>query len=489
MPITNPVANHRSLDAAPRETFVFRLDIVERLGCNDRILNYASHLLRKGQRVLNQANFNMDLQKRYPPNGLAWSVWGVGALFYVFGFYQRVAPAVMTTELMKDFRIGAQGLGNLSAFYYYSYVVMQIPTGLLVDSLGPKKLLTFGAMAAALGTFIFAVANSFSLACLGRGIVGGSVAVAWVVMLKLATHWFPPRRYAMVSGVALFFGVLGALSAGVPLRMLIDHFGWRTVMEVSAGVTLLIAIAAKIVVNDDPSGRGFVSYALSTEDRLHQTRRLHPLKGLLDILAYRNTWLMLFAPGGLVGPVLAFAGLWGVPFMKVRYGLSSAEAAAVCSVMMLCWAIGGPICGGLSDKMGRRKPTYLAGCVVAGAGWVAMLLVRGLPLQVFIGLAALTGFASGAVVIGFAYSKESVPIHLAGTVSGMANTGSMIGPTLLQPGIGWILDRMWGGKMADGLRVYDLSAFETGFLLMIGWSILACILIGLTKETYCRQSV
>jgi MFS family permease len=139
--------------------------------------------------------------------------------------------------------------------------------------------------------------------------------------------------------------------------------------------------------------------------------------------------------------------------------------------------------------MGRRKPTYLAGCVVAGAGWVAMFFVRGLPLQVFIGLAALTGFASGAVVIGFAYSKESVPIHLAGTVSGMANTGSMIGPTLLQPGIGWILDRMWGGKMADGLRVYDLSAFETGFLLMIGWSILACILIGLTKETYCRQSV
>ena len=134
---------------------------------------------------------------------------------------------------------------------------MQLPTGLLVDSLGPKKLLTFGAMAAALGTFIFAVANSFFLACLGRAIVGGSVAVAWVVMLKLATHWFPSRRYAMVSGVALCFGVLGALSAGVPLRLLIDHFGWRTVMEVSAGITLLIAIVAKIVVNDNPSTRGF----------------------------------------------------------------------------------------------------------------------------------------------------------------------------------------------------------------------------------------
>jgi len=117
-----------------------------------------------------------------------------------------------------------------------------------------------------------------------------------------------------------------------------------------------------------------------------------------------------------------------------------------------------------------------------------MLLVRGLPLQVFIGVTALTGFANGSVIIGFAYSKESVPIHLAGTVSGMINTGHMIGPALLQPGIGWILDRTWSGDMVDGLRVYGLSAFETGFLLIIGWSILACVLVGFTKETHCKQS-
>ena len=430
----------------------------------------------------------MDSQKRYPPNGLAWSIWGVGALFYITGFYQRAAPAVMVTELMRDFQVGALALGNLSAFHYYTYVAMQIPTGILVDSLGPKKLLTLGAMAAALGTFVFAIANSFFLACLGRGIAGGSVAVAWVVMLKLATHWFPPRKYAMVSGMALFFGVLGALSAGVPLRILIDHFGWRTLMEVSAGLTLLIAIAAKIVVNDNPSTRGFVSYATSVGDRSDHEQRVHPLKGLIKIFVYRNTWLLFFAPGGLVGPVLAFAGLWGVPFMKVRYGLPPAEAAAVCSVMMLCWAIGGPIFGGFSDKIGQRKTLYLTGCIVAAAGWVAMLFVRGLPLPFFIGLTALTGFASGTMIIGFAYSKESVPIHLAGTISGMINTGTMIGPALLQPGIGWILDRMWSGNMANGLRVYDLTAFETGFLPMVGWSILACILVGFTKETYCKQN-
>ena len=110
---------------------------------------------------------------------------------------------------------------------------------------------------------------------------------------------------------------------------------------------------------------------------------LHPLKGLMEIFVYRNTWLLFFAPGGLVGPVLAFAGLWGVPFMKVRYGLPPAEAAAVCSVMMLCWAIGGPIFGGLSDKIGQRKPLYFAGCVVAAGRMGGYASCQGTAIAIF----------------------------------------------------------------------------------------------------------
>jgi len=57
--------------------------------------------------------------RRYPPALLAWSVWGLGALLYLIGFYQRVAPAVITDRLMADFALGAAALGNLSAFYFY----------------------------------------------------------------------------------------------------------------------------------------------------------------------------------------------------------------------------------------------------------------------------------------------------------------------------------------------------------------------------------
>ena len=81
----------------------------------------------------------------YPPLRLAWLIWGLGSLFYVIGFFHRLAPAVMTQELMRDFDISAAALGNLSGFYFYSYWLMQIPTGILADSWGPRRLLTFGA--------------------------------------------------------------------------------------------------------------------------------------------------------------------------------------------------------------------------------------------------------------------------------------------------------------------------------------------------------
>ena len=189
-----------------------------------------------------------------------------------------------------------------------------------------------------------------------------------------------------------------------------------------------------------------------------------------------------------MGSMLAFTGLWGSPFLRTRYGLAPTRAAAVCSVMVVCWAVASPICGALSDKIGRRKPIYVSGCMVAAAGWSVLFYTGDLALSIFIPVAAVTSFASGAVVLGFAYSKESVPAKFLGTISGTTNIGNMIGPALLQPGIGWVLDKNWTGTMMNGVHVYGLHAFRLGFLLMIGWLLMSSLLLSFTKETYCRQS-
>jgi len=423
-----------------------------------------------------------------PPLRLAWFMWGLGALLYLMGFFHRVAPAVMTEALMRDFHINAAALGNLSAFYFYSYVAMQIPTGIIADTWGPRRLLSLGALVAGAGAVIFALSPSFLLAGLGRLLIGGSVAVAWVGLLKLAANWFPPAMFAMVTGMALFFGIIGAVAAGTPLHLLSVQFGWRSVILASALATLAVAIAIWKYVRDTPGESGFKDY-VAAGDRPSVGSWAAILGGLREIFRYPNTLLLCFIPGAVVGAVLTFSGLWGVPFLTTHYGLPTAQAAALTSALMVAWAVGGPVFGWLSDRVGRRKPLYLSGCAVTLIGWAVIVYLPGLPLWALTTILLVTGFASGCMIITFAYAKESVPLRLAGTVSGVINMGVMIGPTLLQPAVGWVLDQKWTGAMDAGVRRYGLEAYQTGFTMMIAWLAVALTLLFFTRDTRCRQAV
>lgn len=422
--------------------------------------------------------------KPLPPLRLAWTVWGLGAALYIFGFFQRVAPGVMTTELIADFNLTGAELGNLSAFYFYSYVAMQIPTGLLSDSWGPRRLLTAGALVAGLGSLCFAFADGMLWACAGRLLIGGSVAVAFVAMMKLSSHWMALRHFSLASGMALFLGILGAVFAGTPLRLLVTSYGWRPVMLASSVFPFFVAALIWVIVRDDPKERGYSSYAPKAKTGVP---RIGVVAGLRQVFTYRNTWLLSIAPGALAGSVLTFAGLWGVPFLTSHYGMSAPKAAATCSAMLLAWAVGGPFCGNLSDRFGRRKPVYIGGCALISVAWALAILVPGLPLAFLIGLLMIIGFAAGGIIIGFAYVKESVPSHLAGTAAGVCNMGVMVGPMFLQPAVGWVLDSYWQGTTKAGMRIYELGAYRAGFSLMLVWAVLALICLVLTRETDCRQ--
>jgi len=421
-----------------------------------------------------------------PPSSLAWAVWGVAATYYLTAFYLRSAPAVMTTELMRDFGIAASQLGQFSAFYFYAYIAMQIPTGVLVDSWGARRLLIAGSLAAAAGTTLFGLTSSYAAASIGRAVVGAATAVGWVVTLKLATHWFPRERFATLSGLGLMMGNIGALVAQVPLRLGVEAFGWRAVALGSAVFVLVVGAAAWAVVANDPADKGFQSHAPVSLQRAHLTIG-QILREFPRIFTYRNTWLIFLAQGGFVGAMLSFTGLWGPTYLTRRFALASTEAASVCSVMIVCWALASPMAGFLSDRIGRRKPIYLGGALLAAIGWSTMFYAP-LHLAAFTVVAAITSVACGAVVLGFAFAKESVPIQFLGTISGAINVGNMLGPTLLQPAIGRVLDARWSGLLANGVRVYAVDAFHAAFGMIVVWSVLSCVLIALSRETHCRQS-
>jgi sugar phosphate permease len=418
-----------------------------------------------------------------PPVSLAWLTWGLLASLYFVGYFQRVAPAVMVDELMRDFAIAATMLGNLSAIYFYTYAAMQIPSGLLADAVGPRRVGTAAAVVAVAGTVLFAQADSLWLASLGRGLIGASVAVAFVACMKLAGHWFPANRFATVTGMSLLIGNLGGVLAGVPLSEAVAGVGWRAAMLASAGVTLLLAAVVWWWVRDDPSDRGYASHA---HPEALNNSGMSPRRSLKLVVSERDTWLLFFAGGLIAAPVLTFAGLWGVPYLVQVHGLERSHAAVFTTTMLLGFAAGGPLLGALSDRIGRRKLPYLGAALVHALGWVLFLLVDGLSATALYLLFAAIGFSAGGLIIGFAFAREVNHPGAAGTVGGVVNMAVLGFAAIQQSAMGWILDRNWQGAVIEGARVYDAAAYHAAFLWLAFSAVGAVAFVALTRETYCR---
>jgi sugar phosphate permease len=417
------------------------------------------------------------------PAWMSWLMWGLVAGFYLIGFFQRVAPAVMVDELMREFHIGGALLGNLSATYFYSYTVMQIPSGLLADGIGPRRLSAAAAFLAAAGTLMFGLADHLWMAYAGRLLVGAAVGVAFVTCMKLAGHWFPANRFATVTGVALLLGNFGGVLAGVPLSEAVSFFGWRASMVVSAAFTFALAVAVWLVVRDDPRERGFESFLHAS---VIENGVLPPMRALRSVLARRETWLLLFAGGLSASPVLVFAGLWGVPYLTQVHGIDRSHAAALTSTMLIAWAVGGPALGAMSDRLGRRKLPYLASNVASASLWGVFLFWEGIPRILLYPLFAAIGFTSGALIIGFAHSREANHPGAAGAVAGVVNMGPIGFAAILQPLLGSILDGHWGGLLVNGARIYGASAYSAAFLWLFLSSGLSVAAVYFTRETHCR---
>lgn len=420
---------------------------------------------------------------RFAPAWMSWVMWGLVAGFYLFGFFQRVAPAVMVDELMREFRIGGAILGNLSATYFYSYTVMQIPSGLLADGIGPRRLSTVAAFLAAVGTLMFGLAGNLWVAYAGRLLIGASVGVAFVTCMKLAGHWFPANRFATVTGVALLLGNFGGVLAGVPLSEAIRAFGWRSSMVASAAVTFAMAVAIWVVVRDDPRELGFESFVHGS---VVEKGSFPPMRALQTVSVQRETWLLLAAGGLSAAPVMVFAGLWGVPYLTQVYGIDRSHAAALTSTMLVAWAVGGPTLGAMSDRLGRRRLPYLAANVASATLWGVFLFWGNISRVLLYPLFAAIGFTSGALIIGFAHAREANHPGAAGAVGGVVNIGPLGFAALMQPLLGGILDRHWDGLLVNGVRIYDANAYAAAFLLLFLSSCLSVAAVYFTRETFCR---
>ncbi len=398
---------------------------------------------------------------------------------YVLSFFQRFAPAGIAQDLAAAFQTSAASLGVLAATYFYVYTIMQVPTGILVDTLGPRRILFLGGIIAGGGSLLFGMAESLDAALVGRTLIGLGVSVTFIAMLKLIAVWFEEHRFATVVGVSMLVGNLGSVLAGAPLSALAQAAGWRGVFVGVGMVSLTLGILAWILVRDRPPTKSGAVSPAPTFDRTVI------LTGLLRVVQNRATWPTVLVNSGLSGSFFAFGGLWATPFLIQGMGMSRATATAHLSLYFAGFAVGCLLVGMLSDRLRRRKPVIIVSSHIYGAIWLVWLSGMALPLVATYTLFGLMGLMTASFTLSWACAKEVNPPALSGMSTSVTNMGGFLMGALLQPAVGWIMDQRWAGVVVDGVRIYAPEDYRWGLLLI------ACAAWGgaaaawKVKETHC----
>lgn len=402
-------------------------------------------------------------------------MWSLGALFFCYEFMLQVSPSVMVNQLMTTFNVNAAQLGNLSAFYLYAYTIMQIPVGLLLDRFGVRRLMTLAALLCALGALLFALAPTFLVASLGRFLIGFGSAFAVVSALHIAATWLPINRFAMMTGVLLTIGFIGAIAGQAPLAVLVNHIGWRHTLLAFAIGGGILSVLLWLIVRDRAM-------------KLRASNKASLSDGLKHVLKSKQSWLIAIYAGLMYLPTPAFAALWGVPFLMQSHGLSAATAALIVSMIYVGYAVGSPLFGWLSDRIGRRRPPLYIASIGSLLSLLIVLYCNELSLFLMGCFLFSFGFFTSGCFTSFSIAREINPPQVNATTLGFVNTLNSLGGALAQPLIGMILDWRWGGQMQNGIRHFSLNDFHVALAILPICLLISILLLPFVKETFCKPS-
>ncbi|TVT16945.1 MFS transporter [Amycolatopsis acidiphila] len=373
----------------------------------------------------------------------SWLIWFTAALVYLLSVFHRTSFGVAGLEAADRFGVGAAALGTFTVLQVGVYAAMQIPTGVLVDRYGPRKVLIAALLFLGLGQVLLALATSYGLGLLARGVLGFGDAMTFVSVLRLIAAHFPGRQYAVVTSFTTAIGYVGNLAATVPLTLLLAGPGWLPTFLTAGLLTAVYSAFVAARVKDTPNGRVAKAAPVDRRELLRQIRTAWRVPGTR--LGFWVHFSTMFAPN-----VLTL--LWGVPFLVQGQGMPTASASALLTVFVFGSMIGGPLVGGvIGARPGLRMP--LVGGYLGGAALVWALLLGwpgSIPVAVLVPCFAFLSLGGPASMIGFALARDYNPLHRVGTATGVVNVGGFVATTITALAIGVLL-QLGGGNFRIAL--------------------------------------
>ena len=394
--------------------------------------------------------------------------------------FYRVSTAVIAPNLMQDLNLNAEMLGILGGAFFYSFALLQIPIGPMLDRMGPRIIVTLFPIIGALGSFLFAFGNSFKAVLLGRVLIGVGMTPILMGTLKVYTFRFRPDQFATLVGTTLSVGTLGTILAASPLAYLAHTIGWRMTFVLTGFVTICFALS--------------VSWALGGEEKKENTiassSSFKPDIGILQSLQLILRSLSFWQIGATAffrsGTFFCLQGLWLGPYLMDTKAYSSIQTGNVLSLLAVGTIIGGPVSGRLSDKIFRsRKKVALGGLSLYTFSLLPLLGI--LNIQSPIGYALiflLIGFFNGFGMVVFSHAKELFPIHISGTVMAGVNFFSQAGVAVFMPALGKIIECF--PRMG---HVYPAKAYHLAFLICFLGMVVSVIFYAFSRPSFHKETL
>jgi sugar phosphate permease len=389
-----------------------------------------------------------------PPrrSGRALVVFGVAVLAYVAAVLGRSSLAATGVEAAERFAVSSGVLSLLAVVQLAVYAGLQVPAGVLVDRLGPRRLIAGGAVLVAAGQVVLALATPFWLAVAGRMLVGAGDAVTFVSVLRLIPSWFPARRVPVLNQLAGILGQLGQVVSAVPLAALVLGAGWTPAYLAAGGTAVLVAVLVLAVVRDGPAGAAAAAGPESAGG-LGAALREPGVR-----LAF---WCHLAAPF----PGNVFGLLWGFPFLTGGEGLGDGAARSLLALYVVAGIAIGPLLGTLAGRWPARRVRLVVVSVLAqAAAWLVVLAWPGpAPTALVVLLVVVLGGGGPASLVAFDIARAAVPPERLGRASGIVNVGGFVSTVVVVLLVGLALDLQGAGTPAT----YDLTAFRLAMSVQV----------------------
>lgn len=364
---------------------------------------------------------------------------------YVLSQFYRSFLAVIAPELARELALDPQALGNLQAFWIAGFVAMQIPVGLALDTLGPRRTVSSLMLAAVAGAALFAAARSAAALDLAMVLIGvgcGSIYMGAIFVFGRVNR---PDRFALLCSWLLGIGTAGNLLAATPLAWVAAAIGWRSAMLGIAVATAAAALTVFLLVRDPP--------------RLASRSDAGLWKGLRDIMAIRDLWPLLPITAVSYGVVLAERGLWAGPYFSDVHGLAPVARGNALLVMAAAMSAGAMIYGPLDTILGTRKWVVATGTAAAAACFVAL---AAFDLDLMAATAVMAGLGAFGMTYGvlMAHGRSLFPDHLLGRGITLMNILFLGGAGIFQPVSGAVMTAL-SDRSAAG-------AYDTLHLIFAG---------------------